>query len=401
MGHLAAQPAADAAFDHRGDRVAPQRIGIGFHRQRWTARQPDTGMIAGAQLIVDAIARLHHPLAALEFLGVLDADAALPRQHALAVGNDHFEAAFGAADRFFQRRRHLADAVAVHGAQPVYAERTKRLFDADPGRRTVAMRPARRQILLAGCRGVAVLHDHQHAVALVEHIRGDAGDQAIVPKAAVAHDRDRALFHVGSDGGGARQRQAVAKNGIAKRERRESREGMAADIGADMDRPELALRQFDRGKNRTLRTTGAEIRRPRRNVAERRQRSGAMREDLFDLARNGLRIEAGRLCRRNEGGNAAQQHLGRVIAACRQAIFAMDAGISAGAAQDDIDLLLDVVGRALLHDQNRAFAGAEFPHLFRHQRISDVEHIDRNARGAVEVAKVQSRQSDVTAARSG
>jgi hypothetical protein len=44
---------------------------------------------------------------------------------------------------------------------------------------------------------------------------------------------------------------------------------MAADIGADMNRSEFALRQFDRGKNRALRTAGAEIRRARRNIAVR------------------------------------------------------------------------------------------------------------------------------------
>src|SRR5262249_49141061 len=149
-----------ATFDHCGNGIAPQRIGIWFHRQRWTARQPDAGMVAGAQLIVDAKTRFHHPLAALEFVGIFHADAPLPRQHALTIGNDHFESAFRAADSFFQGRRHLADAVAAYGAQPVYAERTQRFFDADPGR------GARWQVLLAGRRSVAVLHDDQHAVAL-------------------------------------------------------------------------------------------------------------------------------------------------------------------------------------------------------------------------------------------
>src|SRR5271166_6741954 len=100
-------------------------------------------MVAGAQLVVDAIARLHHPLAALEFVGLLDADAALPRQHAFAVGNDHFEPALGAAHGLFQRRRHFADAVAAHRAQPAYAERAERFLDADPSRRAGAMRTAR------------------------------------------------------------------------------------------------------------------------------------------------------------------------------------------------------------------------------------------------------------------
>jgi hypothetical protein len=101
MSHLAAQATADTAFDNGGDRIAAQRIGIGFHRQRWATRQPDTGMVAGTQLVVDAETGLHHPLAALEFVGLLDADAALACQHAFAVGNNHFEAALGAAHGLF------------------------------------------------------------------------------------------------------------------------------------------------------------------------------------------------------------------------------------------------------------------------------------------------------------
>ena len=47
------------------------------------------------------------------------------------------------------------------------------------------------ELLRAGGRGVAVLHDHQHAVALVEQVGSDAREQAVVPEAAVAHDRYR------------------------------------------------------------------------------------------------------------------------------------------------------------------------------------------------------------------
>jgi len=69
---------------------------------------------------------------------------------------------------------------------------------------------------------------------------------------------------------------------------------MAADIGADVDRSKFALDQFDRRKNRALRTPGAEIRRSRRNIAVRRKRAGAMRNDFLDAARNGFGIDASR-----------------------------------------------------------------------------------------------------------
>src|SRR5215471_2223384 len=168
---------------------------------------------------------------------------------------------------------------------------------------------------------------------------------------------------------------------------------MAADIGADVDRPEFALGQFDRGKNRALRTAGAEIRRPRRNIVERRKRAGAMRTNVFDAARNGFGIEAARLRRRNEARDTAQQHLRRIVAVCGQAALAVNARVHPAAAQNYVDLLFDVIGRTLLHDQDGTFAGAEFPHVFRHKRISDVEHIDRDARGAVEISKIEPRQS--------
>ena len=73
----------------------------------------------------------------------------------------------------------------------------------------------------------------------------------------------------------------------------------------------------------------------------------------------------------------------------RQAALAEHAGLDVGAAQLDVDLLLDVVGRAFLDHQHGALAGAERAHLLRHQRIDDVEHVDRNARGAVEIGEVE------------
>src|SRR5262249_1200428 len=66
---------------------------------------------------------------------------------------------------------------------------------------------------------------------------------------------------------GARERHAVAEDRIAERKRRESRERMATDVGADVNRPDFALRELDRGKDRPLWAAGAEVRRPRWNVA--------------------------------------------------------------------------------------------------------------------------------------
>src|SRR6516165_1403726 len=96
-------------------------------------------MVAGAELVVDAIAGSHDAHAALELVGLFDADTTLARQHAFAVGDDHFEPVLGAAHGFLERRSHFADAVAAHGAQPFDAERAKRFLDADSGRRAGAV----------------------------------------------------------------------------------------------------------------------------------------------------------------------------------------------------------------------------------------------------------------------
>ncbi len=389
---LAAQPAADAALDHGRHRIAAQRIGIGLDRQRRAAGQPDAGMVAGADLVVDAEAHPHHALAALELLGILGAHAALARELAFAVGDDHLEAALGGAHGLLQGLGHLGDAVAAHRAQPFDPERAQRLLDRHAGRRADAVGGARRQILLAGGGGVAVLHHDQHAVALVEQVRGDAGDQPVVPEPAVAHDGDRAALHVGRDRGGARERHAVAEDRIAEAERREGRERMAADVGADVGRSELALHQLDRGEHRALRAAGAEIRRSRRNVAERRHRGRLVREHVLRARRDRVGVDAGRPRLREEGREPLEQHLRHVLAGARQATLAEHAGLDVGAAQLDVDRLLDVVGRALLDHQHGALAGAELAQLLRHQRIDDVEHVDRDAAGAVEVGEIEPRE---------
>ena len=118
-----------------------------------------------------------------------------------------------------------------------------------------------------------------------------------------------------------------------------------------------------------------------------------MRTNVFDAARNGFPIDVARLRRRDEARYAAQQHLRRIVAVCGQAALAVNARVHPAAAQNNVDLLFDVIGRTLLHDQDGTFAGAEGLHFLRHERISDVEHIDRDARGAVEIGKIEPRQS--------
>ena len=79
--------------------------------------------------------------------------------------------------------------------------------------------------------------------------------------------------------------------------------------------------------------------------------------------------------------------------ACGSAPLPMHARLHVGAAQFDIDRLLDVVGMAFLDHQHGALAGAEFADLLRHQRIDDIEHIDRNARSRRTASARSSRSS--------
>ncbi len=392
MRDLAAQPAADAAFDHASDRIGTQGIGAGLHGKRGAAGEPDAGMVAGADLVVDTEAGLHHALAALELLGVRRAHAALAGELALAVGDDHLEAALGGAHRLRQRLRHFGDAVGPHRAQPLDSERAQRLLDGHPGGRADAAAGARRQVLLAGGGRVAVLHHDQHAVAFVEQVGGDAGDEAVVPEAAVAHHRDRPPLHVRRDRGGARQRHAVAEDGVAEAERREGRERVAADVGADVGRPELALHQLDGAEHGSLGAAGAEIGRPRRDVAERCHGGSLVRQHSLGARRDRIGVDAGWPRLRHERGDAVDQRLRLVFAGARQRPLAEHACPNISAAQLDVDCVLDVGGRAFLDHQHCALVGAERAQLVRHQRERDVEHVDRDAACAVEIGEAEPRQ---------
>ena len=62
-----------------------------------------------------------------------------------------------------------------------------------------------------------------------------------MPEAAIAHHRDRPAIEIGGYRGGARERHAVAEDRVAHAERRHGRERVAADVGADVGRTELAL----------------------------------------------------------------------------------------------------------------------------------------------------------------
>ena len=88
---LAAQPAADARLDHARHRIGAQRIGARLHGERRAAGEAYAGMIAGADLVVDAELGAHDARAGLELGAVFGAYAALARQLTLAIRDDDFQ----------------------------------------------------------------------------------------------------------------------------------------------------------------------------------------------------------------------------------------------------------------------------------------------------------------------
>ncbi len=167
---------------------------------------------------------------------------------------------------------------------------------------------------------------------------------------------------------------------------------MAADVGRDVRRAQFALHQLDGGENGALRAAGAEGRRARRQRSKRRGGLRLVRDQRPRFGRQAVAVEALRLGGLQEGGQALQQHVGRIFAGLRQRAFAVDLGLDIGAAQFDIDRVLDIGRVAFLHHQHGALCGAELADLLRHQRIDDVEHQERNARGAEHVRQADALQ---------
>src|SRR5262245_66352346 len=119
---------------------------------------------------------------------------------------------------------------------------------------------------------------------------------------------------------------------------------MAADIGADMGRSEFALHQLDGGKDGTLRTAGAERGRTRRQRSESRGGLCLVRDKAARLFGDCVGIDAIRFRVLKKGWKAFEQNVGRVFAYFWQRAFTKHTRNDAGAAQFQLDRLLDVVG---------------------------------------------------------
>ncbi len=103
-------------------------------------------------------------------------------------------------------------------------------------------------------------------------------------------------------------------------------------------------------------------------------------------------VDAGRPRGGEEHRKAFEHHVGGVLAGLGQRPFAEYARRDVGAAQLDVDRLLDIVGMAFLDDEHGALTNAERAQLLRHQRIDDVEHQQRHPRRAENIGEAEPLQ---------
>src|ERR1700733_14260553 len=92
----------------------------------------------------------------------------------------------------------------------------------------------RKNVLAAGCGGVAIVNNHCDGVVAIEDGITDAARQPVVPETAVPHYSDRAPLGTGAERRGPGSSEAVAHDAVTHIKRRQRRKRMAADVGADM-----------------------------------------------------------------------------------------------------------------------------------------------------------------------
>ncbi len=240
IGDLAAVAAGHAAIVHMGHRVGLERVAAVLERERRAARQAHAGVVATAHGCVHTEFFLDHTFTPLDRRRNLRLHAALLVEHAFALGDHHLGALEVGGQRLLQGGLHRVDVVGVvHGAHPLHAHAAHRCLDRVLGAAVLVVDARGQQVLPAGGSRVVVVHDHDHAVGLVEHRIADAAGQAVVPETAVTHHRDRAFARCHVECGRAGRPQAVAHGGRAQVERRHGREQVAADVARDVVHAEL------------------------------------------------------------------------------------------------------------------------------------------------------------------
>src|SRR5882762_4091998 len=193
MRDFAADAATDAAVVDVRHRIAPQRIGIGLDRERGTAGEPNARMVAGTYVGIDAETLAHHPLALLDHLPKNGRHAPGSIQLTLAFRDDYLGSLVRRRQGLAQRVDALLHLVRLNRPHPLDADAAHRALDRIVGLSILRLRPRRWDVLTTGRRGVAVIHDDHDGIVLIEDGISNTAGQAVVPEAAVPHDRYRAL----------------------------------------------------------------------------------------------------------------------------------------------------------------------------------------------------------------
>ena len=154
---------------------------------------------------------------------------------------------------------------------------------------------------------------------------------------------------------------------------------------------DLLLGQLHGGEDGTFRTPGAESRRAGRDRLPQQAHGLCLGIDnlLVALKHRG-EIDTLRHRALDEAGHAVQHRLPRILAGHRQQALAHHAGLDVRLAQDRVDRVFQIGRLPLLHHQHRAFRGTEGRDFAGHQRIGDIQAVDRNDAPAPGV-----RQSDL------
>src|SRR5262249_46546605 len=150
--------------------------------------------------------------------------------------------------------------ISVGALHPLHAHTLDRIDDRVISLTMVIWGTGRWNVLTARRSRIAVVDDDRDVIMLVEDGIADAAGEAVMPETAVTHDGYSPLASIRAERGCGGSTQAVAHDAVSHVEWRQGRERMAADVGADVQRPRFLLQNLHRREKRPLRTSGTQPR---------------------------------------------------------------------------------------------------------------------------------------------
>ena len=173
---------------------------------------------------------------------------------------------------------------------------------------------------------------------------------------------------------------------MARTERLEGGQRMAADVGRHMHGPDCGLRKLERGEHRPFRAADAKARRPCGQQPQGCFHVGAARGVAGQPGACAAQVDA-RQTRVGKSDQPLCDHLHRVFARSGQQVLAVYLGLHVQAPQRLRQILLDVLGGAFFDHEHGGLAGAKRAHFLGHERIGDVENQQRQFAGAKRIGQ--------------